>query len=295
MHHQRMLTHACALPWIAVFGATLSIAQAQPVGEPPLIGVEMNSGTLYSISRADATLSEIGPTGLTGLGALEFNPNDGFLYGMTFGDVADTALYRIGISPSLQDVLSVDLIGGLGIRAFEGGLAFAPDGTAYALNGGVTVPALVKLDLGTGLATEPVFLDDRHDIGGLGWRSDGMLVGLDSTTNTLITIDPGTGVTATIQGTPAIGSVGGMYLDGDVGYFATAGPRAFTPGSNALYTFDAFGGTIIGMVGSSTWTDMGMFLDAEDTGISSLAIIPEPATLSLLLLGSLALLYRRTR
>ena len=113
MHHQRMLTRVRALPWIAVFGATLSTVQAQPVSEPPLIGVEMNSGMLWRIERADAALTEIGPTGITGFGALEFNPNDGFLYGVRFGDVADSALYRIAISPSLNDVLSVDFIGGL--------------------------------------------------------------------------------------------------------------------------------------------------------------------------------------
>jgi len=291
-----MLKQVRALPWIAVLGAALSTAQAQPASGPPLIGVEMNSGMLWRIERADAALTEIGPTGVTGLGALEFNPNDGFLYGVRFGDVADSALYRIAISPSLTDVLSVDLIGGLGIVCTEGGLAFDDNGTAYVLNGAGPTPALAEIDLATGMVTDHVFLDGHHDIGGLGWRSDGMLVGLDGTTDMLIAIDPATGHTDDIRSVgiaSPVGSVGGMYLEGDVGYFATAGPEAYMPGTNGLYTFDPFGVDPVQAVGAS-WTP-GHFDGLQDAGISGLAIVPEPATLSLLLLGGLALLYRRSR
>lgn len=294
MHRQRMLKHVCALPWIAVFGAAYPNAHAQPAAQDPLIGVEETTGTLYNISRTDASLVEIGQTGLLGLGALEFNPADGLLYGMTTGQNA--SLYRITISPSFDDVLAVDLIGELGIFAFEGALAFAPDGTAYALNGGITQSALLTLDLDTGAATAIGLLEGRRDIAGLGWRSDGVLVGLDSTTDTLITIDPSdidpnTSIVATtwIEDAALVGSLGGMVIAGDEAYYATANRWAAEEGSNGLFWFDPSTGA---QAGRGTFTP----LDSNNfTGISGLAIIPEPATLSLLLLGGLSLLYRRTR
>lgn len=294
MHCQRMRKHACAVSWIVVFGAALAIAQAQPVAQTSLIGVEHTTGTLYNISKTDASLVEIGQTGLSGLGALEFNPADGLLYGMTSGQHA--ALYRIEISPSLDDVLSVDLIGELGIFAFEGGLAFAPDGTAYALNGGVTQAALMTLDLNTGAATAIGLLEGRHDIAGLGWRDDGVLVGLDSTTGTLITIDPSsidpnTSIVATawIEDSALVGSLGGMVIAGDEAYYTTANRWAQSEGSNGLFWFDPSTGV---QAGRGTFAS----LDINNlTGISGLAITPEPATLSLLLLGGLAILYRRVR
>ncbi len=273
---------------VSALAVTLVLLMLVPVAQGQLIGVEANTGTLYSISTGDATLTEIGPTGLSGLGALEFNAHDGLLYGMTSGEHA--ALYRIGVSPSLDQVLSVDLVGEVGMFAFEGGLAFAPDGTAYAVNGGVTIPALLTLNLNTGAFTASQLLDGRYDIAGLGWRSDGMLVGLDSETNMLITIDAGTGVTAPVHAAPTIGTVGGVYLEDDSGYFATAALGAIFPGSNALYEFDAITGDY-SLIGDFS----GTFDTTAYTGMSGLAIIPEPATLGLVLIGCCAVLRRRGR
>ena len=190
----------------------------------------------------------------------------------------------------MDQVQSVDLVGELGVFLFEGGLAFAPDGTAYAVNGGVTTTALLKLGLDTGVATVVNMLSGRHDIGGLGWRSDGLLVGLDGTNDQLVTIDP---VTLAIENIdeldpwPMMGSVGGMVLLGDAAYFATGGPLAISEGSNSLYTFDPVDGDP-SWVGSFDGTITG-------TGISGLAIIPEPATLGLVLIGCCAVLRRRGR
>jgi hypothetical protein len=103
----------------------------------------------------------------------------------------------------------------------------------------------------------------------------------------LVSIDTETAATSVIAVlSPTLGSVGGMAVVGDVGYFTSAGPGAFRPGSNALYAIDLVTGE---------HTLIGEFPDTiSGTGISGLAV-PEPATLALLTLGALALGRRRAR
>jgi len=254
-------------------------------GSAPLIGVEENTGDFYAISTTDASLQLIGHSGVTELGALEFNPHDGFFYGFTTG--AAPALYRFEIPTTLDAVTGLS-IGPLGVFAFEGGLAFAPDGTAYAVNGGVTVPYLVTLNLNTGHATVVNSFQGRHDIAGLGWRGDGVLIGLDGTDNALLAIDPTTAGATTIDSiAPIIGAVGGMALLDGSGYFVTAGPLAANPGSNELYSFDAYTGDHV-FIGSFENLILG-------SGFSGLSVVPEPATLTLLALAGAALLRRKER
>lgn len=277
-HHARTCFRAILL--------TLAISASVPVARAQMVAIEEDTGDLYLVSATDASLSLIGDTGLKNLGALEFNPHDGTLYALTVGE--SPSLYEFQISSGFDDVTVVSR-GELGIPfVFEGGLAFAPDGTAYGLNAGATIPLLFSIDLGTGDGTIVTALDGRYDIAGLGWRSDGLLIGLDSTDQVLLAIDPNTGATSEIEDmAPAIGSMGGMILFGDEGYFATAGPLALTPGSNELWSFDPFTGEH-GRIGD---------FDSEITGagFSGLAIVPEPTTVGLLAVGFLSLLRRRRK
>lgn len=252
-----------------------------------LVAVEEDSGRLYAVSTADASLQLIGETGLADVAAMEFSSHDNTMYLLTSTGDNPSALYRMtfGTTPAS---INVDPVGELGISIFEGGLAFGPAGQAFGFNGGATQSSLFTLDLGTGAATPLATLDGRHDIAGLGWRSDGRLVGLDSTDQALLAIDPVDGsITFIADVAPTVGGIGGMSLSADTGYFVTAGPGGDRPGSNALYAFDAFTGEHT-LVGNFEGTIVG-------SGLAGLSVVPEPASLLLLAAGSVTLLVRSSR
>lgn len=275
------MTMTCRIMLAAALLAPVSSLRAQ------LVGVQFDTGSFYTISTTDGSLQLIGDTGIDRIGALEFNPFDGSIYGFTTGDAKSTNLYRFTISPTLDSV-TAELIGPLGLSTYEGGLAFSAGGGVYAVNGGITLPALLSVDLNTGDASVIHMFADRHDFNGLGMRSDGMLIGLDATTNSLLAIDPLTADVSTIKNTNGVvGTIGGMALNSNVGYFMTAGPQAAIPGSNSLYSFDPFTGD---QVLIANYQDV-----VTGSGFSGLTFVPEPASLALLAVGSLSLLRRRTQ
>jgi len=228
-----------------------------PVGEAPLLGFERNTQNLYAVSPIDASLTLLG-TLSKNLVSLEYR-SDGFLYGFTTGGAA---LYQID-----PETLQSELVGSLGIgNIFEGALAFAPDGTAYGTNSGTSSsPSLFTLDLTTGNATVVgVISGAPHDINGMAWRGDDMLVGLDRVTNALLAIDPQNAQSSVIAVIPpVVGVVGGMAILNETAFLATSGPDSTFPGSNELYTVDLFTGATT-LIGSFSPTIAGI-------GISGLA------------------------
>lgn len=264
-----------------------------------LIAVDQDTGDLYTTSTVDASLTFLGSTGLEQLGSLEFF--DGSLYGITSGsnDEADPAnrptLYKIDLNASQTGIESVEAVGELGLSLFEGGLAISPDGMAYGVNHDtVSAPGLFSINLATGAAVLiGVVSGGDHDVNGLSWRTDGMLIGLDRKSQSLLVINPTTAVAAILAPVePSIGAIGGMVITENGGYFATAGP-GYAPtlrGSNGLYSFDPFTGEVLDFVGNFNLPTAG-----SQEGISGLAIVPEPASIALLGLGTMALIRRRSR
>jgi hypothetical protein len=150
---------------------------------------------------------------------------------------------------------------------FEGGLAFSPGGIAYATNiGDSGSPRLFTINLNTGAATViGTISGGSHDINGLAYRgSDGMLIGLDRVTNSLLLINPTTAVSSVLAPISAtVGAVGGMTVDNNgTGYFATGGADPSFPGSNQLFSFNLLTGQ---------QTLIGTFPSTDGPGISGLA------------------------
>ncbi len=248
-----------------------------------LYGIDNRSGNLFRVSTTNASLTFVGNTGLQsigdGPGALEFSP-DGRLFAFTVG--ASPALYQIN-----PNTAATSLIGPLGIGfVYEGGLAFSPGGGAYGVNQQNLVnSSLFTINLSTGQGTIVGMISGPvHDINGLGWRSDGMLLGLDHNTASLLTINPTTASSTVLSPlsplNPAlIGSVGGMALDGDSGYFCTSADG----GTSSLYSFNALTGN---------YSLVGSFPILLTPGMSGLALapVPEPSTLALTCIGLLIFL-----
>ncbi|MDQ6698926.1 MAG: DUF4394 domain-containing protein [Acidobacteriota bacterium] len=248
------------------------------------LGVEADTGKLYSISETTGALSFIGNTGIGPNGAtvwaeIQFAPN-GILYGFTAGE--DRYLYTINpttAQPTLVGPLRLSSV-------FEGGLAFSPAGVAYGASAGNS--QLFTINLATGAATiVGTMSGGPHDINGLAYRSDGKLVGLDGATNSLVVIDPVTAVITPLAVlAPIVGVVGGMTVSNGVGYFNTGGPVGTPPASNSLYSFDLFTGAAT-LVGSFGPTINGFGI----SGLAALPPVPEPSTSLILGLGIAILIF----
>jgi len=254
-----------------------------------LFAVDWDSGNLYAVSTSNAALTLVGNTGIvgpSGIAEIEFSPS-GTLYGFSAGLGLQT-LYTINPATAVATPIGQS---GLNFVA-EGGLAFAPNGTAYATENVVnnSTDQLFTINLATGAASiVGTISGGNRDINGLAYRSDGQLIGLDRTTNSLLIIDPTTAVATQLAVVPStVGGAGGMTVLNGIGYYSTSGPGGTIPGSNMLYSFDLFSGAST-PIGTFNGTITG-------TGISGLAApVPEPSTFALAALGAATLLAARRR
>jgi hypothetical protein len=253
-----------------------------------LIGVELTSGNLYNVSSVNASLTLVGHTDVTQpWGDIAWSP-DGKLYGYTLPDNGynpiPAKLYRIDYRTA-----NCTLVGDINKYNVEGGLAFGPDGTLY----GVQFPTgsgdgLVRIDTATGAMTPIAPVQYRSnlgysDISAIAWRRDGLLVGVHSRSNSLITINPVTGETSLVATlSPYVGAVSGITISDGVGYIATGNFWSIHPtspyfnGSNELWQFDPFTGAH-SLVGSFAPT-----ISGQASGIVGLAL-PEPGGISLVI------------
>lgn len=264
---------------IALCAITCLTVRASATG---LVGIDGDSGDMFRISTLDASMEKIGSTGLVNTPADLALGIDGNYY--TFGGGQSAALIRI--SPLTYQPTT---IGQLGIGfVVEGGMAIAPNGTAYGTSLGTS---LFTINLETGEATViGAITGSTQPINGLAWRSDGKLIGLEQGTGNLFAIDPQTAVSQFITDfTATSGPAGAMAIVDGVGYFNTGGPypNPGIPGYDTLWRFDPFTGASekVGPLGPTFVSSRGMI---------GMTAVPEPELIVIDLLY-LAMLSRRRR
>jgi hypothetical protein len=184
-------------------------------------GIGAGSPSLYEIDRMSGVYTLIGTTG-TIISAISIHPVTFDLYGMTLSgslyliDKTDGSLTLLGSDP-------VDLVE-------ANGMTFSPDGTLYVSDtSGDGTSDLFVVDPATGDASLHVTID-RNSVAGLDFGADGVLYGTDNQTDTVITIDLGSGTATevcpfglgfghpTLELAPGVGGPGpdcAADLDGD--------------------------------------------------------------------------------
>jgi hypothetical protein len=232
-----------------------------PLQAASLIGVRAD-GSLWNVplgAGSESLLVRHEPS--QNFGGLEFSPT-GRLYAVSGGSPG----FQYELHPTTGAILDFKEL----TNAFfgEGCLVFDPNGTALVFQGGGNPARFFRVNVETGSVLSQQFFGN-YEINGALWRSDGMMVGLDGLSNSLVTINPSTGATATLAPTPSpAGFLGGMTQINGVGYYVNRQTAAYSE----LWSFDPF-------------TGQQTFIRNLDAAYMALAAVPEPSTLILAAVG----------
>jgi hypothetical protein len=271
------------------YGYALVVIMAAMVGVHP---GESSAAVLYGVSEDNYLISMdstipgtfLASRPITGLQSSEK------IVGLDYSSTG--TLYGLGDSSRLYTI-SV----GTGQATAVGSGQFSPtlDGTAFGFDN-IPSGAAVISDLGqsltisraTGAAlTNPWLLPLSLHVSALAYASDsGFLYGIDSLANTLVTINQVTGTATTI------GPLGidcsrnnGFDISSESGVAYLATPAASSDPAANLYQVNLSTGavTLVGLIGAP----------GDDVLVRGLTVVPEPASLSLLILGGLTMLRRK--
>jgi len=244
----------------------------------PLIGSDFD-GILYDIDLSMGTASNPRNTGINPLAGIELS-EDGTLYGLsTFGSSpSPNSLFKIDPTTGVSTVIGIT-----GIEVTEGGLAFDPtSGLLYGCQ--ASGPDLLyTLDLNSGQAEVKGTILSSGDVSAISFDNSGSLYAIDRLEQSLLKLDPFTAdIIKSVELNISLGSIMGMDFDPSSGLMYVA--DGSTDGTDTLYTVDLSTG-VLSPVGPT----------GLKGGLSGLAIVPEPCTISLLGLGGLLVLKKRRR
>jgi DNA-binding beta-propeller fold protein YncE len=266
--------------------ATLAISDVADAASQ-LMGIEFNSGTLWSINKTTAATSNPLSTGIGGPIDIATAP-DARLFTATAVVGPGSTLYTINPGTGVPTA-----VGPTGLPSLiEGGLAFSLSGTLYAtwVNSGDHDLATLNTTTGAGTIVGPSTGAD--DPSGLAFSSSGTLYMLDAHTNTgfattLDTLNPSTGAiltTTTLSQSLGSGPLAGLAFDPDTGTLYAA-----SSGSGNLFTINPSTGAVTTIGSLST-------LGTDVSGIAFISSnVPEPA--SAIVFASIAglMAFRRSR
>jgi len=251
-----------------------------PARAATLVGGDFAPGVLYDINAANGAASNPRPTGLYQMAGFTVTPDGQHAYALTtFGGPQPNGLFRIDLASG-----AATFIGNTGLSFIgEGDLAFRPsDGRLFsvwnAVGGGMH---LFTIDTTTGAATDVGAVTLAADLSGLAFGPNGALYCFENFRERLLVLDPATGSTLSTINLTGLG-IGGGEMAG-LAYDIVSGTMYLAGGANpSLFTIDLTTGatTLLG--------------PTVPQGLASLAVVPEPTTVSLLILA-LVLLCRPWR
>lgn len=254
----------------SIFVATLMLGFSQ--AQAGLIGVSFGGG-LYSIDQTNGATTFIGSTGFSALNALAAD-SGGTIYSTSGSNL-------LSINTTTGAGTSVATISGLGEGTSIRGLAFSSSNVLYAINNGGSPGStsvddkLYTINTTTGAATLLGSVTGFKGVQGLDFNSSDSLFAWDISKG-LLSLN-----SSTAAGVDVNTSVGG----GDPQSIAFAADDSLFGVRNQLNSINVTTGalTFLGNTG----------LDIR--GIEFIADVPEPATLTLLLLGLMGMRFNRRK
>jgi DNA-binding beta-propeller fold protein YncE len=267
---------------IVVLAFLLGFGPIDPAHAATLIGADF-AGVLYDIDPANGAASNPRPTGLNQMAGFTVTLDGQHAYALTsFGSVQPNALFRIDLATG-----AATLIGSTGLSLIgEGDLAIRPgDGQLFAIWNAVGSELhLLTLNTTTGAAIDVGPVASSTDLSGLTFGPNGALYCYENSfRNQLLVLDPATGATLStinlVGNSIPVPGLAALAFNPASGTLYMAGNGNLLP---SLYTID---------LATGATTLLGPTFPQE---LASLAVVPEPTTVALLLLG-LVLLCRPWR
>jgi len=189
----------------------------------------LGPATLYTIDSTTGAATPVGATGFNRVGAIDFNPLNGMLYGIGVDPVSrNFDLITINTATGLATAVGPLGVGGLGFLGFAD-MSFRSDGTLYAIDGDTTI---YTINTSTGAARSIGGISSMPFGNALAFSLSDTLYKVDNEAAYIVDQTNGSGTFVSFMNYPNVGDrANGMDFDPATGVlFASVRNSPFGPG-----------------------------------------------------------------